>query len=144
MKASLLFLILFLTNCVSVNQGKGQLAVGYKMEEYGCVDQRGNHTKFLQCNKEYHIKHLTARESILKNGEADLKKQTAMIKIEELMDKKEYKRALSITASIIKNSNDESLVAEAKEKEKRAYAEIQLQEFNKSYPEAKFVLNTGD
>ena len=56
------------------------------------------------------------------------------------MEKKDFKRALAISASILKISTDEDLKKEVNEIALRAYQEIQLQEFNKNYPESKFAL----
>ena len=112
-----ILLLFFLLNCVSIRNGKSELTVNYALESYNCTDQRGYHAKFLECRKEYYVKQLSARENFLKNNESDSKNQGILQKLEEIMEKKDL--------------NEIAL---------RAYQEIQLQEFNKNYPESKFAL----
>jgi|JI9StandDraft_2_1071091.scaffolds.fasta_scaffold04449_8 hypothetical protein len=135
-----ILLLFFLLNCVSIRNGKSELTVNYALESYNCTDQRGYHAKFLECRKEYYVKQLSARENFLKNNESDSKNQGILQKLEEIMEKKDFKRALAISASILKISTDEDLKKEVNEIALRAYQEIQLQEFNKNYPESKFAL----
>ncbi len=135
--------ILFFTiaNCVSINEGRSELSIAAtSVANLNCPDERGYHARFLQCKKDYYIKQLTARERYLKTIEANSKNQIRIQKLEELIEKKDYKRALSVSASILKNSNDEELKAEANRIARQAYQELQLREINKLYPESEFDL----
>ncbi|HNL71419.1 MAG TPA: hypothetical protein PKH22_03450 [Leptospiraceae bacterium] len=140
-KYYLILFIILIGNCISIQKGEGKVKINTPAEEaYKCENKRGYYAPFLQCQKEYYVKQLTIREEYLKNSSSDSQNQEILQKLDEILERKDYKRALSISASIIKNSTDEDLKSRATDIAVRAYTELQMQDFNKAYPESKFTL----
>jgi len=95
-KYYLILFIILIGNCISIQKGEGKVRINTPAEEaYKCENKRGYYAPFLQCQKEYYVKQLTIREEYLKNSSSDSQNQEILQKLDEILERKDYKRKVS-------------------------------------------------